>query len=41
MRGLGRWMAYLVALAIGVTLGKFSDQLWEAAALLLNKMLAS
>jgi hypothetical protein len=40
MRRLGRWLAWLLALAIGVALGKFSDQIWEAGTALLGKMLA-
>jgi neural Wiskott-Aldrich syndrome protein len=40
MHGLGRLMAWLLALAVGTALGKFSDQLWEAAAALLHKMLS-
>ena len=34
-------MAWLLVLAIGAALGKFSNQLWDVAAALLHKMLAS
>jgi neural Wiskott-Aldrich syndrome protein len=40
LRRLGRWLAWLMALAIGLALGKFSDQLIEAGTALLGKMLA-
>ena len=39
MRGLGRWLAWLTALAIGAALGRFSDQLWTTASALIKKML--
>jgi hypothetical protein len=39
MRGLGRWLAWLTALAIGAAVGRFSDQLWTAASALIKKML--
>jgi hypothetical protein len=39
-RRLGRWVVWLMVLGIGLALGKFSDQLWEAGTALLGKMLA-
>jgi neural Wiskott-Aldrich syndrome protein len=39
-RGFGRMVAWLMALGVGLALGKFTDQLWEAGAALLGKMLA-
>jgi hypothetical protein len=40
MRGLGRWMIWLLVLAIGAAVGKYSDQLVDAAAALLHKALS-
>ena len=39
--GVRRLMSWLLAMAIGVAIGKFSNRLWDVAAALLHKMLAS
>ncbi|MET0194236.1 MAG: Clp protease N-terminal domain-containing protein [Hyphomicrobiaceae bacterium] len=39
--GVRRLMSWLLAMAIGVAIGKFSNRLWDVAAALLHKMLSS
>jgi uncharacterized protein (DUF58 family) len=40
MRRLGRWMAWLLVLLFGVAAGRFGDQIWDAGAALIKKVLA-